>query len=153
MTIAFYEQKTGRFVICDYDDGGVERVVYETVGYSGRGSHKNNPESQHVKRLGPIPRGVYRIRGPFDHPRLGRVCFDLHPLTDKTSAQRSGFMIHGDSKRKPGDASSGCIILHRAAREAIVNYGPKMLYVEPVPPTEGEDLTVERSETVGTSDT
>ena len=152
MTIAFYEQKTGRFVICDYDDGGVERVVYETVGYSGRGAHKNNPESQHVKRLGPIPRGVYGIHGPFDHPRLGPICFDLsaHKLP---MFGRSGFMIHGDSRVRPGDASSGCIILHRAAREAIVNYGPKLLYVEPVPPTVGEDLTVERSETVGTSDT
>ena len=153
MTIAFYEQKTGRFVICDYDDGGVERAVYETVGYSGRGAHKNNPESQHVRRLGPIPRGVYDIYGPFDHPRLGRLCFDLVFHFGNRMFGRSGFMIHGDSKRKPGDASSGCIILHRAAREAIVNYGPRLLYVEPVPPTEGEDLTVERSETVGTSDT
>ena len=153
MTIAFYEQKTGRFVICDYDDGGVERVVYETVGYSGRGPHKNNPESQNVKRLGPIPRGVYGICGPFDHPRLGRLCFDLDDHAKNVMYGRYGFMIHGDSRSRPGDASSGCIILHRAAREAIVNYGPKLLHVEPVPPTEGKDLTVERSETVGTSDT
>jgi hypothetical protein len=42
---------------------------------------------------------------------------------------RTGFLIHGDSRRNPGNASEGCIILNRSAREAIANSGDATLEV------------------------
>mgnify|MGYP001549603940 CR=1 FL=1 len=36
---------------------------------------------------------------------------------------RSGFLIHGDSKKRPGEASNGCIILPAEDRRAISDAG------------------------------
>lgn len=49
-----YEQSTGKM----YKDG----KLIET-GYSGALTNKNNPDRQHVKGLGPLPRGTYKIAG------------------------------------------------------------------------------------------
>ncbi len=49
-----YKQSTGELF---HDGRFIER------GYSGRMTNKNNPDRQHVKALGPLPRGTYRING------------------------------------------------------------------------------------------
>ena len=138
MAVSFYEQNTGRFIICEYDQEGTERVVYETVGYSGRAEGKNNPDLEHRKGVGPIPVGSWRIGHSFDHPRLGKLAYRLDAVSDPTFG-RGGFLIHGDSREHPGNASSGCIILNRAAREAIQFFGPKQLEVLVPDRPKGED--------------
>ena len=152
--VAFYEQNTARFVICAYDLEGREDVVYEAVGYAGRGPHKNNPASEHIKGQGPLPRGDYRIGPGFRHPHLGPLAFPLEPHSSNEMHGRSDFLIHGDSMLNPGNASSGCIILPRQARGAIFHYHPTLLVVDTVPArAQREDLKSERSELSGTSDT
>ena len=128
MSIAFYEQDTGVFVITDHDNEGVEHVIYETVGYSGRAEGKNNPDFESRKGVGPIPAGSWRIGHSFNHPRLGKLAFRLDRVSGPTYG-RSGFLIHGDSREHPGNGSSGCIILSRTAREAVEFFGPKQLEV------------------------
>ena len=49
-----YVQDTGAM----FDPQGVQLEK----GYAGKDPHKNHPDSQCVKDLGPIPRGDYRIR-------------------------------------------------------------------------------------------
>lgn len=126
---ATYDQRTGAFVIYgEIDDGGTERVLYETKGYAGRGVGKNNPDYEMRRGLGPLPIGRYQVLGPFDHRRFGPICFRLLQISGPTYG-RSGFLIHGDSKARPGSASSGCIILSRDAREAVREYDVAYLEV------------------------
>lgn len=141
MAHAVFEQATGRFVILVHEEDQ-ERVVYETAGYAGRGSGKNNPDAQSVRAHGPIPVGHWRIGRSFNHLRFGPLVSRLNAMPGTETYGRSGFLIHGDSKTRPGDASSGCIILGRAAREAIHHWGPRHLEVvaQPVPdPAKAED--------------
>lgn len=126
---AAYDQRTGAFVIFgSVDDGGQERVIYETNGYAGRGVGKNNPDYEMRRGLGPLPAGRYHVLGPFDHHRFGPICFRLLQITGPTYG-RSGFLIHGDSIARPGKASSGCIILGRDAREAVREFDVEYLDV------------------------
>ncbi|MDR1242308.1 MAG: DUF2778 domain-containing protein [Deltaproteobacteria bacterium] len=87
-------------------------------GYSGAGPYKNLPEAERLRGAGPIPAGLYKIgaatgtRGPLTLPLL--------PL-GHDAAGRTNLRIHGDSAKRPGEASTGCIILARAMREAICN--------------------------------
>ena len=97
-------------------------------GYSGKGAAKNDPDMERVRATGPIPRGRWRIGAPRDSRRVGPFAMDLHPLGHDAHG-RSAFMIHGDSVRNPGSASSGCIILSRAVRERIWNSGDRILEV------------------------
>lgn len=134
---ARYEQSTGKFqIFATVDDAAeTERCIYETHGYAGSGSHKNRPGSSHVRGKGPLPTGTYLVRLG-DHPRFAKPAFKLQPYATNTMHGRSGFWIHGDSYRDPGNASSGCIILARHHREAVLEYGVR--YLEVVPgPTEG----------------
>lgn len=103
------------------------------AGYSGKGVHKNDPDSQQLECLGPIPCGVYRIGDPHDSPLHGPYCLPLTPDIANVMFGRSGFLIHGDSIEHPGAASEGCIILMRSQREAIYRSGDRMLVVEPRP--------------------
>lgn len=95
-------------------DGAVLRS-----GYSGNGPGKNNPAMQAVRDVGPIPQGEYRIGAAFDSLAMGPVVLPLYPVEPVKAFGRSGFFIHGDSIEHPGEASLGCIILPRDAREAI----------------------------------
>jgi hypothetical protein len=87
-------------------------------GYSGAGPYKNLPEAKRLRGAGPIPAGLYKIgaatasRGPLTLPLL--------PL-GHDAAGRTNLRIHGDSAERPGAASTGCVILARALREAIHN--------------------------------
>ncbi|MFM2479936.1 tlde1 domain-containing protein [Celerinatantimonas sp. YJH-8] len=89
-------------------------------GYSGQGRGKNNPEMQNIKSTGPIPRGKYTIIGtPFKHPHTGIYTLRLQPNASNIMFGRDGFMIHGDSRAHPGQASEGCIILPFWVRKSI----------------------------------
>ena len=142
VTNATYEQDTGVFTIwAVIDDGGNERCLYECSGYAGRGDHKNRPASECRRGEGPLPRGVYRVGVPQEHPRLGPVAFPLYPFGSNRMCGRSGFWIHGDSRRNPGNASHGCIILNRVAREAIIEFNVRTVEVlVPASRASGEDL-------------
>lgn len=90
------------------------------TGYSGHGEGKNNPAMDHVKGVGPIPAGRWKLTGsPFDSPANGPYCLRLAPRIGTQTHGRRGFLIHGDSLSAPGTASRGCIILPRKVRVAI----------------------------------
>lgn len=117
---ASYEQATGRFTIHT-----PAPIVFH--GYAGRGPGRDNPALQHVKNVGPPPRGVYRLGLPFLSDTCGPVCFRLTPDGGQQMFGRSGFLIHGDNRAH--DASHGCIILDRSARDAIARIGVRRLFV------------------------
>ena len=98
---------------------GGGRLIYRASGYAGRGEGKNNPTAQALVGQGPLPRGVYLVGPPLDHPRLGPLAFGLNPIPSNEMFGRSGFLIHGDSRKNPGQASSGCIVLDRTARSMV----------------------------------
>lgn len=127
---ATYDQCTGAFIIWSpVDDGGIERVQYEATGYAGKGRGRNEPDLEYLHRIGPLPKGKYAVRGPADHPRLGRFVFRLDRIDDGPTFGRGGFYIHGDSRSDPGEASEGCIVLDRDARDAVAYYGVREVWV------------------------
>jgi hypothetical protein len=104
-----YHQKTGQLF---YDGQLVD------TGYSGRGAGKNNPQLEATANVGPIPSGAYKIGPAFTDGAKGPVVMRLTPV-GHTAHGREGFLIHGDSRSHPGEASEGCIILDRTIRERI----------------------------------
>lgn len=121
----YYEQRSGHLRHVQ-DDKPVERYL---GGYSGCKEGKNSPECQHLKNIGPIPRGVYRIGDPFNSPTHGPYCLRLLPDVANEMFGRDNFLIHGDSHAHPGEASNGCIIQARAVREIIHDSGDRHLEV------------------------
>ena len=115
-----YEQRTGRLL----HDG-----VLVGTGYSGHSEGKNNPAMQDQHNIGPIPQGVYTVTGAFTHPRKGPVCMRLLPKPGTQTFGRAGFLIHGDSIQFAGEASEGCIIQARAARDQVAQSPDKELTV------------------------
>ena len=130
MAHAVYEQRTGIFCILSIEDGGIERVLYEKRGYSGRDRCRNNHECEVLKAKGPIPCGFYRVVEK-SHGRFAPPAFKLEPYSTNRMHRRSGFWIHGDSMLNPGNASHGCIILDRSARDWIAHYDVQSLEVVP----------------------
>lgn len=116
-----YEQASGRLIDPDGQVIG--------FGYSGRGSGKNNPLSQAIHDLGPIPEGVYLIGGPHDTVTHGPFVLTLTPDSKNQMHGRTAFLIHGDSVISPGTASNGCIIQARTVREDIARSLDKQLKV------------------------
>ena len=104
-----YNQRKGQL---RRPDGRLDR----DRGYSGIPEFRNNPDAEGRSFQGPIPRGSYVI---------GRETESKGPVTLEINADghdargRNEFRIHGDSRRNPGQASEGCIILNRRQREAI----------------------------------
>src|SRR5689334_15812598 len=95
-----YIQRTGELV----HDGMVH-----CTGYSGHGEGKNNPAMQAVRDVGPIPCGRWSIEGPpIDTAVHGPFVLHLEPEPGTDTFGRSGFLIHGDSREHPGEASHGC---------------------------------------------
>jgi hypothetical protein len=104
-------------------------------GYSGKERGKNNPSLQGLAGIGPIPRGQWKIVRRYDSPNVGPYTLELR-ANDKTpnndvhdETGRSAFRIHGDSIKRPGTASKGCIILPRQIREKIWSSGDRDLKV------------------------
>ncbi len=79
-------------------------------GYSGKGIYCNMPTYEHIPFEGPIPRGRYKIGKAYHHPQLGSYTMNLIPV-GHNAHMRTKFRIHGDSRKNPGGASEGCIVL------------------------------------------
>lgn len=102
-----YKQSTGEL----FKDG----KLIET-GYSGSLTNKNNPDREHVRGMGPIPRGTWKI---------GRTGTSKGPLTitllyvsgNAYNRDMRTFRIHGDKRVGiAGFASEGCIIMSNSTR-------------------------------------
>lgn len=126
-----YEQTSGKL----YQDG-----VLRGTGYSGFGSDKNRPIDENIKNEGPIPEGFYVIGDAEDTKDHGPVVLPLISDPKNKMFGRAGFLIHGDSKEHPGEASHGCIIMPRSARELVAKSDDRQLTVvsgiQPVPGVE-----------------
>lgn len=96
------------------------------TGYSGTGTGRNNPLYEGTRRLGPIPRGQYRIGASRNSARTGPHIMDLTPVGHNAQG-RTAFEIHGDNSTH--NASEGCIILPRAVRDRIAASGDTTLEV------------------------
>jgi len=116
-----YHQSSG----CITSDSG----AIEGAGYSGKGTSKNLPTAQSLSCLGPIPEGYYTIEPPIDSPMHGPFAMHLVPDPVNEMFGRSAFLIHGDSRVDPGNASEGCVILPRDIREKIWASGDRALRV------------------------
>lgn len=115
-----FNQRTGDFNVIFADtDTPLRMRVFLASGYAGTKHGRNNPDAQCEKAVGPIPRGRWVLARPRDHAQLGQYAIGLTPDLATETCGRSGFYIHGDSAKRPGDASRGCIVLHRTARECI----------------------------------
>lgn len=92
-------------------------------GYSGRPASMNKPADEHLKGVGPIPRGLYQIGRPRHSEKTGRFVLDLTPV-GHAAMGRTGLQIHGDNTAMNGSASSGCIILPPKIRSQIAAGSP-----------------------------
>lgn len=101
---------------------------FEGTGYSGRGAGRNNPNYDHIRNIGPLPRGVYTIGKARDGGKLGPLVMALTPDPSNDMFGRAGFFMHGDNR--DGDASHGCIVLGHALRQLIAGSGDSRLTVE-----------------------
>lgn len=107
-----YQQKTGQF----WDHNGNEYYL----GYAGSltGNGKNDPEKQHVRNVGPLPRGLYLMEEVSHHDKFKR-CIRLVPEDESIMFNRDAFYIHGFSSKKPDDSSLGCPIMSKNWRHAL----------------------------------
>lgn len=105
-----YRQSTGEF----WRDGKLL-----AIGYSGAGVWRNQPMAQDIWRKGPIPCGWWTLGRRVDTASHGPCVLPLTPDDPAQTLGRSGFLIHGDSRRAPGTASQGCIIVPLAVRQAL----------------------------------
>lgn len=101
----------------DQRSGALLGLGYEARGYSGFPPYVNDPEAEHIRARGPIPRGDYLVTRS-SHTRKGPIACHLQPIGHDAKG-RTEFMIHGDSLKAPGYASRGCVVLGRKDREAI----------------------------------
>jgi hypothetical protein len=105
-------------------DGG-----FEGSGYSGFGAGLNDPDSETIPNVGPIPRGKWRIiRWDDHHGDKGPIVGILEPVGHDAHG-RSAFLIHGDNAAGDHSASHGCIILPRAVRVKMRDSGDTDLEV------------------------
>lgn len=116
-----YVQKTGAIL-----NAGGHLVA---GGYAGRGSHKNDPDSDHLVNEGPLPKGFYELEAPVDTPTHGPCVIRLKPDPTNEMHGRAGFLIHGDSIASPGNASNGCIVAGRAVRRYLWEAGDHRMRV------------------------
>jgi hypothetical protein len=85
--------------------------------YAGGGTGKNEPDCCSAQQgslgpgnFGPLPTGKYTIGPAYNDPERGQNTMRLIPDTGTEMYGRSGFLIHADSIKAPGDASEGCIV-------------------------------------------
>ena len=111
-----YVQSTGKMY---FQGPGYTNLIGK--GYSGYGDHKNKPESQCFKDLGPIPTGQWSIGNLEDFTTGGgqviHNCLRLTPKPGTNACGRTRFWIHGGNAA--GTSSEGCIVLTVAERQAI----------------------------------
>lgn len=96
-------------------------TMYRSIalGYSGHLAALNDPDSERLIGMGPIPRGTWRMSAPRDHAQLGHYAIPLTPSDETDTHGRTGFYVHGDSKYRNQSASHGCIVLDLHAREEL----------------------------------
>lgn len=110
------------------------------TGYSGRGQGQglNNPDMQHVRDVGPIPRGIYTI-GPqqTNTVRAGTPSeaqlsdsMRLTPSPLNLMWTRDGFLLHQGDFTTMG-SSTGCIVLPLPILNLIGHSGDTTLRVKP----------------------
>ncbi len=117
-----YEQATGRLS----RDG---KVIGQ--GYSGFGAGLNDPASQEIPNVGPIPCGLWQVGAPIDTAEHGPYVLRLTPDPATETFGRSGFLLHGDEIEHAGEhlASHGCIVMGRPARVLLWTSGDHALTV------------------------
>ena len=105
--------------------------IYTPIGngYSGRAEGKNNPRWEKAAGKGPIPEGFWVVGQAYTSRRVGPIAIPLRPSVSTLTYGRSAFLIHGDSKLHPGQASSGCIILPAQTRARIARHVDALLHV------------------------
>ena len=87
-------------------------------GYSGQPPHVNDVAAQSIENQGPIPAGLWQaVEMIPESTSHGPFAIRLEPYPETQTFGRSGFMMHGDSIKRPGYASDGCIIMSRDVRE------------------------------------
>ncbi|BCU54807.1 tlde1 domain-containing protein [Enterobacter kobei] len=102
-----YKQSTGEL----FKDG----KLIET-GYSGSLTNKNNPDREHVRGMGPIPRGTWKI-GRTGTSKGPLTITLLHVSGNAYNRDMRTFRIHGDKRVGiAGFASEGCIIMSNSTR-------------------------------------
>ena len=91
------------------------------TGYAGHGPGVNNPALQFEENIGPLPRGIYTIEAPVDTTTHGPYVMWLTPAPANDMRGRFGFGIHDDRIGHEGEriASTGCIVMNYASRQAI----------------------------------
>ena len=83
---------------------------------------------EYLEDQGPIPRGQYTIGGAVDREDKGPVTMSLTPVGHNAHG-RTSFLIHGRSRERPDDSSTGCIVLDRFERQSIAASGDTVLVV------------------------
>ena len=117
-TLVWVDDKTGR------------RTPVSDKGYSGKGEGLNNPDMQHVRNTGPIPRGEWTIDPKENRPHgTGPASLPLTPRPGTDTHSRTDFLIHGDNAKHNYTASEGCISLPRDVRDRIAASGDPNLRV------------------------
>ena len=86
------------------------------LGYAGAPGAVNDPGTQHIRNVGPLPRGLYRMLSAVTHPRLGPVAIRLEPDRHNEMFDREDFWIHGDNRRNNRSGSKGCPVMLRPVR-------------------------------------
>jgi hypothetical protein len=115
-----YSQRTGQL----HHNGN-----YVATGYSGYGPSKNKPPDESLPSVGPIPRGFWLIADTLDSPHTGPHTIHLFWDHGPDNFERSHFLIHGDAKAHPGQASHGCIILDPFTRGRLTETPDRTLQV------------------------
>lgn len=90
--------------------------TYTWPAYAGYGEGRNDPRYEHVRNVGPIPRGRYALKRHW-RDRAGPNTLACEPVPGTNLYGRSGFLIHGDNAT--GTASKGCIVVAPDARRHI----------------------------------
>ncbi|WP_414719690.1 tlde1 domain-containing protein [Tsuneonella suprasediminis] len=100
----FYEQSSGRLLF-----GVGKSLVLIASCYAGAPGCVNDPNTDHLRSRGPLPKGRYTIVKRH-HSRFASPAFFLEPAEENQMYGRSGFWVHGDNAKRNRSASTGCIV-------------------------------------------
>lgn len=116
-----YSQSTG--VLTDPNN-----EIVTKKGYAGNGTSYNNPDDEHLRDRGPIPRGQYAIGAAFFHKKFRDKTMRLTPVGHRALG-RTDFLIHSNNIKNPRGASKGCIVLDLIYRKQIAESDDTVLNV------------------------